>query len=611
MLFNKFKNQSIVFIHDLFMIIVAWLGAYWLRFNLSSVPPEYLQQATQLLPYIILIQGGTYWLFGLYRGIWRFASLPDVLRILKAVLVGVALNALVLFLLPRGLQVPRSIFILYGLLLGGLLGGSRFSYRWLKDHRCWVRHGKRVLLVGAGEPGEAVVRSMQRDANKQYHPILFVDDDAKKHGQEIQGIRVIGFSKDIPLLVKQFAIELIIIALPSAKSYVIQRVVEYCETTKVPFQIIPEWHELTSGKLSIATLRNVLLEDLLGREPVSLDWQSIHQGLLAKTVLVTGGGGSIGSELCRQIALIKPERLIILEQSEFNLYKLTLELTQDFPQLAFYGYLGDVNDVALVGRLLDKYRPDVIFHAAAYKHVPLLENQIRSAVYNNILGTQVIAQAAAAYEVPIFVQISTDKVVNPTNIMGATKRVAELLCQNFNSHSQTKFITVRFGNVLGSAGSVVPLFRQQLERGGPITVTHPDITRFFMTIPEAAQLILQSTVMAKGGEIFVLDMGEPIKISFLAEQLIRLSGKQPGNDIKIIYTGLRPGEKLHEELFHEQEELIATNHQKILQASYREIDWVLLNQILDDMKQACGDYAEEDLYRLLTALVPEYNNANK
>ena len=421
----------------------------------------------------------------------------------------------------------------------------------------------------------------------------------------MHGIPIIGPCEQIPEIVASMDVELIMLAIPSASGEEMRRLVSYCDESGAPFQTVPSLDALVTGKIAINELRAVSIEDILGREPVSLDWDSIRHGLGDKTILVTGAGGSIGSELCRQVAALKPARMVLLENSEFNLYSLEMELQQAFPELVFLGCLGDVRDATRVDQVFAKHRPDVVFHAAAYKHVPMLENQIREAVKNNILGTRTVALAADRYRATEFVLISTDKAVNPANVMGATKRAAEVFCQNLDSRSDTKFITVRFGNVLDSAGSVVPLFRRQIREGGPLTVTHADIERYFMTIPEAAQLILQASVLGSGGEIFVLDMGSPVRIKFLAEQMIRLSGKVPYRDIDITITGLRPGEKLYEELFHDQEQLEHTAHAKIFLARHRKVDWDTLSAAFDDFKTACEQPDTEHLLNLLTGLVPE------
>ena len=401
--------------------------------------------------------------------------------------------------------------------------------------------------------------------------------------------------------------DLIVLALPSAKSSDMRRLVGLCEKTGVPFRTLPPLDRLMSGQITINQLREVSIDDLLGREPVSLDWDAIELELKGRRVLVTGAGGSIGSELCRQIARLQPAHLILLDSSEFNLYSIEMELLKAYPRLKISRCLNDVVDRVAMDRIFSDSRPDVVFHAAAYKHVPMLEDQVREAARNNILGTRSMAEFADRFGCEAFVMISTDKAVNPANVMGTSKRAAEIFCQNLNQRSATRFVTVRFGNVLGSAGSVVPLFRQQIEAGGPVTVTHREITRYFMTIRESCQLILQASVMGKGGEIFVLDMGEPIKISYLAEEMIRLSGKVPGEDIDIIFTGLRPGEKLYEELFHEKEALQSTTHEKILLARYREFEWERLNEVMDEIKLACAEYDEKQVRSLMKTLVPEWS----
>jgi len=607
-LFGKFQNRTIVVLHDLLMIPVAWLGAYWLRFDISQIQIEQIWVPFRHLPVVFAVQGLIFWYFGLYRGVWRFASMPDLLRILKAVTAGVVLSLIALFLFQKLTYIPRSIFVLDALLLGVLLGGPRLIYRWIKDHRLYGLEVKNVLIIGAGSAGEMLVRDLLRDPQHSYRPVGFVDDDKAKQGKDIHGVRVAGGSDDIPVLAEELRVGLILIALSSAAPRHMQRIVELCEATELPFRLLPHMQDLVSGQVSINDLREVKIDDLLGRDSVSLDWMTITHGVQGSTILVTGGGGSIGSELCRQVARLKPDRLVIFEQSEFNLYSLELELRQAFPDLQFTALLGDISDSVAVEQMLRTYRPTVILHAAAYKHVPMLEHQLRAAVKNNVLGTRTLASLADRYGCITFVMISTDKAVNPANIMGMTKRVAEIYCQNLSARSTTHFITVRFGNVLGSTGSVIPLFQKQIAAGGPVTVTHPDITRYFMTIPEAAQLILQAGTMGKGGEIFVLDMGEPVKISYLAEQLIRLSGKKPDEDIEIKYTGLRPGEKLYEELFHDTEKLDGTTHPKILLANSRSMDFTLLEQVLERLKTACEADDERQIYRLLTDLVPEHQS---
>lgn len=599
------RSPAAAFLHDMLMVPLAWFAALWTRFNFEGIPSEYLHEATNWLPLIMGLQIGTFIYFGLYRGHWRFASMPDLVRIIKAVAVGGLAAMAIIFMVTRLDDMPRSLFPLYMMLLVFLLGGPRFLYRWFKDRKLYLAAGKRVLIVGAGRGGEMLVRDMFRDPDHSLQPISFVDDDIRKQGIDIHGIRVAGGCASIAKLVEDLDIDMVIIAMPSASSKQIRYVVELCEEAGVAFRMLPKMADLIAGRVTTGALREVSIEDLLGRDPVALDLPAIRLGIAGKCVLISGGGGSIGSELCRQVGGLGPARLVILDHSEFNLYKIDYELTYKFPDLEIVSVLGDVTDQASVEQVFERYRPAVILHAAAYKHVPLLEPQIREAVHNNVIGTRMMADAAGRFGSEIFVLVSTDKAVNPANIMGATKRMAEIYCQNLSQHSSTRYITVRFGNVLGSAGSVVPLFMEQIRKGGPVTVTHPEITRYFMTIPEASQLILQASVMGKGGEIYVLDMGQPVKIVYLAEQMIRLSGLEPGKDIEIEFTGLRPGEKLYEELFHEMEALVSTEHSKILLARYRSWDWERLQKLLHGIEISCRQYDEVALREAIHQFVPE------
>lgn len=607
MILKKINNRAIAILHDLAMIPVAWFGAYWLRFNLDTIPSDKLLPAFKTLAVLLFVQVMSFWYYGLYRGVWRFASLPDLVRITKAVLVAVAITVIILFLFTRMDGVPRSVFPLYSLLLIVLLGTSRLLVRWSKDRSVYMGDLKRVLIVGAGKAGEMLVRDLHRNRDEFYQPVGFVDDSATKLGQEIRGVRVIGGSEEIIDFAERLDIDLIVLALPSASAKQMRRLVGMCEKTGLPFRTLPPLNRLMSGEVTINQLREVSIDDLLGREPVLLDWQAIGKELRGKAVLVTGAGGSIGSELCRQIAKLAPDHLILLDNSEFNLYSVEKELVTSFSGLKISRYLCSVADKVGTENIFAKTHPEIVFHAAAYKHVPMLENQIREAIVNNIEGTRTVAELADRFGSEAFVMISTDKAVNPANIMGSSKRAAEIYCQNLNQRSNTRFVTVRFGNVLGSAGSVVPLFSEQIKNGGPVTVTHREITRYFMTIPEASQLILQASVMGDGGEIFVLDMGEPIKIAYLAEQMIHLSGKVPGEDVEIVYTGLRPGEKLYEELFHVKEALHSTPHKKILLAKHRSFEWGQLTEILNRMLTACNAYDEEKLRSLLGQMVPEWS----
>jgi FlaA1/EpsC-like NDP-sugar epimerase len=605
---DRLLNRGMAFLHDLLMIPLAWLGAYILRFNLEAVPGWFWQQALNSLLVVIPVQAAVFWLFGLYRGVWRFASLPDMIRIGKSVFTGLIIITLLLWLTRDFSGVPRSVPVLYGILLMIFLSLPRMVYRFVKDQGARSKSAQRVLVVGAGSAGEMLVRDLLRDTQRAYLPVAFVDDDASKRGREIHGVRVMGNCRKLPRIARKLAVDLVMLAVPSADKSQMQRIIAVVEETGLPFRTVPPLKELMSGNVRVDQLREVMIEDLLGRDPVALDWQAIKKGLSGRSVLITGAGGSIGSELCRQLASLSLKNLILVENSEFNLFCMERELRQRFPDLALFPHLADITERQVVDRIFHRYHPQVVFHAAAYKHVPLLEEQVREAVNNNVLGTRNVALAADACAAAEFVLISTDKAVNPANVMGASKRAAEIYCQNLNDRSSTSFITVRFGNVLGSTGSVVPLFKEQIEQGGPVSVTHPDMERYFMTTREACQLIMQASVLGEGGEIFVLDMGQPVRIQYLAEQLIRLSGKKPGEDIAIEYIGLRPGEKLYEELFHEQESLQPTAHEKILQARYRPVPWDELAGFMESAETACNAYDCNKLSDLLTRLVPERTN---
>ncbi|MDD5035680.1 MAG: nucleoside-diphosphate sugar epimerase/dehydratase [Methylococcaceae bacterium] len=603
---QKLRSRTVIFTHDLCMVPIAWLGAYWLRFNLAAIPPYHWHSALRWLPWVVLLQAVLFRLFGLYRGVWRFASIPDLILIGKASGLGMVGIALAAFLYDRLEGVPRSVLPLYAVLLLLLLAGPRIIYRMWKDRGSPLGNARRALIVGAGCAGEMLVRDLLRERDAEFLPIAFVDDDPLKRGREIHGLRVRADCDRIPRLVKRLDVEVILIAAPSAREKDMRRIVEICESCGVPFLTLPSVQEVLSGRIT-RSLRDVSIEDLLGRDPVKLDREAMAGYFRGKRVLVTGGGGSIGAQLCRQIAGFPVERLIVFEQCEFNLYRVEVELRRSHPDLPFIPVLGDVTDGKAVERVLQRHVPDVIFHAAAYKHVPLLQDQVRAAVRNNVLGTRILAEAAAASGVGEFVLISTDKAVNPTNVMGATKRAAEMLVQCMGEERGMRCVTVRFGNVLDSAGSVVPLFREQIRAGGPVTVTHTDITRYFMTIPEACQLIMQAAAVGKGGEVFVLDMGEPVRLSYLAEQMIRLSGKRPGVDIRIDYIGLRSGEKMHEELFHEQERLTPTPHNKLLLAQSRCLNRDWLEQTLAGLVAACDDFDEARIEANLRELVPEFD----
>lgn len=595
-----------VVIHDLCMVWLAWTGMLYLRY--SVVPYLYDVKLFTLETGLVLIsQGIVFWWTGLYRGVWRFASMPDMLNIMRACVAGALLVSAVLFMVTRLEGIPRSGLFIYPILLAVLLSTPRLLYRFWKDWRLSNRalgFRRRVLILGAGRAGEMLVRDIRREG--VYQPVGFLDDDSKLKGSRVHGVPVLGRLDRLSRIATETAADTAVIAMPSATNAEMRRVVDLCEQSGLEFRTLPRLHDMLTGSASLNQVREVAIEDLLGRDPVRLDWQGISAALTGKRVLVTGGGGSIGAELCRQVARLDPERLVILENSEYNLYRIEQELHRYYPDLMLEAILGDVCDYAMVEHTMLRFRPEVVFHAAAYKHVPLLEGQLREAVRNNVLGTEVIARAADRHEANIFVLISTDKAVNPASVMGATKRIAELFCQQFAGRSSTRFVTVRFGNVLDSAGSVVPVFREQIQSGGPVTVTHPEVRRYFMTIPESCQLILQAAVLGEGGEIFVLDMGEPVQVKYLAEQMIRLAGGNAKARIEIVYTGLRAGEKLMEELFYENENNTGTAHEKILLARFQDLDWEQLEARFKRLRQASLSFDETALEGLMRELVPSF-----
>ena len=601
-----FFNRWTAFVHDLIWVPVSLSGAYLLRFNLEGIPQAYYFSLFLLIALAIPVQGVVFWFFGVYRGLWRFASVPDLIRILKAVFVGALLLAVIIAFSTHLVGIPRSVFILYPILLGIGLSIPRMIYRWYKDHRIHfvAREGRKVLIIGAGQAGELLLRDILH--KQEVIPVAFVDDDSSKHGREIHGVRVLGGLGAIVSIVKSLDVDELLIAIPSATKQQMQLITDQCSKAHIPSRILPSLFELSGKEVDFNQLRAVTVDDLLGREAIALDTEAISSYLKNKVVLVTGGGGSIGSELCRQVAGMQPRALVVFENGEFNLYKIDNELRVVNPELELVTILGDVKNRERVEWALKTYKPDVVFHAAAYKHVPLLETNPAEGVQNNIIGTRILVDAVDRFGVDRFVLISTDKAVNPTSVMGTTKRIGELYCQNLNSRSQTQFITTRFGNVLGSTGSVVPLFQQQIKNGGPITVTHPEITRYFMTIPEAVSLILQAGSMGAGGEIFVLDMGKPVLIKDLAEQLVRLSGLAVGKDIKIEYVGLRPGEKLYEELLHAGEQLQPTDHAKLMLAKSRQVEWQWLLAELDQLNNAAVSRDINVLKQHLRNIVPEF-----
>ncbi len=556
-------RSLLVILHDICSAMAAWMLAYWLRFNFD-VPPAYWAGMLATLPFVVVVQAASFHLFGLYRGIWRFASLPDLKRIIFAIALAAVLVPVVIALANRMASVPRSILVLQPLILLLMMGAGRFFYRAWRDGLLSIWNNTErtnVLVIGAGQEGASLARELA--SRPEWRVVGFVDEDVSRKGKRLAGLPILGSVEELPELAESLSFSHAIVAMPSSSIAQRRRATEAAINAGLQVLTVPVLDDVLSGRISISHVRPVELEDILGREPVQLDGSGLRGWLGEHVVLVTGAGGSIGSELARQVANFKPRLLVLFELSEFALYLLDQEFQEKYPGVATACIVGDIKDKALLDRVFSKYAPSVVFHAAAYKHVPLMEGENAwQAIRNNVIGSRCVAEAAIRHGIEKLVLISTDKAVNPTNVMGASKRLAERLIGSIRDKGRTRFITVRFGNVLGSNGSVIPKFREQIARGGPVTVTHPDIIRYFMLIPEAAQLVLQAGLMGNGGEIFVLEMGEPIKIADLARDMIRLSGFSD-EEVKIVFTGLRPGEKLYEELLTDNEQTLATPHPKL------------------------------------------------
>ena len=598
--------RVLIVTHDLAMVWVCWVGLTTLRYKFVPGHVEVLLFSPSVA-LVLAAQGLIFWWVGLYRGLWRFASMPDLINIAKASALGLLAIVVAMFMIDRLDMVPRSALVLYPIVLVVLLGGPRLLYRAWKDGLTAVdpEHAEnRVLILGAGRAGEALVRDMIRD--RRYQPVGFLDDDVRLRGAKVHGIPVLGAFDELVDLARETEARLIVIAIPTADTAQMQRAVALCDDTGLPFRTVPRLHDVLQGLAAPGELKEVAIEDLLGREPVAPDWQAMRAWLGGRSVLVTGAGGSIGSELCRQVATLGASSLTLVEQTEFALVTIHEEIGRLAPSLRVHCVLGDCGDRAVIQHALRLGGAQAVLHAAAYKQVPVLEGQIREAVRNNVLATQTVAEASVAAGVDTFLLISTDKAVDPANVLGASKRLAEMACHAIGSHAQTRIVVVRFGNVLDSAGSVVPAFREQIRRGGPVTVTHPEVSRYFMTIPEACQLILQAAAIGCDQAIFTLDMGEPVPIRVLAEQMIRLAGKVPGRDVQIIYTGLRPGEKIHESLYHPDENNRRTAHPKILQAESRSVDIPGCQRILAALRIAVSEYDLPRLQRQLREAIPEY-----
>ncbi len=620
---------------DASMAAFAVSAALHLRFD-GNVPSIYWSQLPTIIPLFVVVRIASLWAFRAYTSLWRYATLREAL----AGGAGVALGSVLLFTLAMTtsvIRLPRSVFAIEALLFAFAAGAPRFAVRW---RRAWIQkasgqRGKRVLIVGAGDAGSMLVREFERQPHLGVHVVGLVDDDVTKINRELGGVRVLGRRRDIPDIVKRYGVERIIIAMPSAGADVIRETMAICRQTDAELKTLPPVGELVAGQVRAQDVRDVRIEDLLRREPVATDLTAISGYLRGKRVLVTGAGGSIGSELCRQVCAFEPELLVLLDHSENAVFEIDAELRERCPGAALAPVIADIRHRAKMDQVCRRYRPHVVFHAAAHKHVPLMEVNPDEAIANNVLGTRNVAEAAARWGAERFVMVSTDKAVNPGNVMGATKRMAELVVQAMQAaHNDaaangaaadgpgpgrengaaadgaaadgavpggTRFVSVRFGNVLGSRGSVIPMFQRQIEQGGPVTVTHPDMTRYFMTIPEAVQLILQAAAIGRGGEVFLLDMGEPVRIADLAHDLIRLSGLVPGKDIEIVYTGVRPGEKLFEELINDGETVIKTSHEKIMALAGREVDVAAVRDTVRRFEELLAD--EERDERKLAQLV--------
>ncbi len=606
------QRRIVLVILDIMIVCIASIAPLWIRFELNykDIPDVYLNSAWNFMIFNVIMTLAVFYVFKLYHSLWAFAGTAEVQNILAACTLSAILDFLGMKLMRY--PIPRSYYFTYALVLTGITTCVRFSYRIMRGmrHKAQNRkNGIRVMIVGAGDAGNTVIKEITNSSYSTMTIKCIIDDDENKWGRFIQGIRIVGGRERIVEYAALYGIDEIFIAIPSASRATMKALVEICKETSCKLRTLPGIYQLVNGEVNVSKLRNVDVEDLLGRDPIKVDLESILNYVKGQTIMVTGGGGSIGSELCRQIAGHKPARLIIVDIYENNAYEIQQELKHKYPNLDLVVLIASVRNTNRINSIMKNYHPDIIYHAAAHKHVPLMEVSPNEAIKNNVFGTWKTAQAAVQNGVKKFVMISTDKAVNPTNIMGASKRICEMIIQTYNRHYDTEFVAVRFGNVLGSNGSVIPLFRNQIAAGGPVTVTHPDIIRYFMTIPEAVSLVLQAGVYARGGEIFVLDMGEPVKILDLAENLIRLSGYKVDEDIKIEFTGLRPGEKLYEELLMSEEGLTDTENKLIHVGKPIEFDetlfYVQLNQLKHAVESECDNVRE-----LIQEIVPTYSPQN-
>ena len=617
---NLIKNRNFwkILALDSCLLYLSYYLSYFIRFE-GDIPPSFISTFHHTVWLIVPFKLACFMIFRLYRGMWRYMSIPDLFNLIKATLASSGGIVLAILLFHQFQGFARSVFIIDAALTVLFIGGARLVIR-LFLIRAGNSNGrfplsflsgqesgfKRLLIIGAGDAGEKMYRELRDNPNLNYHIVGFVDDDPKKLGMRIHGVPILGGVDELSRLVKKYEIGETLIAISSASGKEMRRIVERCKETGIKFKTIPGIGELIDGRVSIKTIRDVSYEDLMGRKTVRMEMDKIGNYATGEAILITGAGGSIGSELCRQIARFDPSPLILLDCGENNLFQMEMEFSREYPQVEYIPILGNILNSTLLDKIFQAYHPRVVFHAAAYKHVPMMELNPWEAIHNNIQGTQSLLEAARHYGVERFVFVSTDKAVRPANVMGASKRVGELLTQAYCKDDHGRFMSVRFGNVIGSSGSVIPLFQEQIKKGGPVTVTHPEVTRFFMTIPEAAQLILQAGAMGEGGEIFILDMGTPIKIVDLANDLIRLSGFEPGRDIEIQFTGLRPGEKLYEELITEGEGIVATPHEKILMLRGNSIQRDALLSKISDLCHVAAKQNAPKIKEKLKEIVPEY-----
>ena len=600
-------KRILVFFLDVVLIAASLCFSFLLRFDFIF-PDAQWDMFLQGVSVALIVKPLMFAASGMYRNIWRYASVQDAYEIFKVVTFSSLVWASLLVFINGPAVLPRSIYILDWFILCALVAASRMTWRLYRETRFVpsLLKGKRTLIIGAGDAGNLLLKEIRKKRGSPYNVVGFVDDDLRKRGLRLSGVRVLGGTDRLRALVRTHRIEEVIFAIPSGDRALMRRVIAKCECAKARFKTLPGITAIIDGKVSVSQIKSVEIEDLLGRDPVVLDQTAIRNYLSDKRVLVTGAAGSIGSEICRQVARFNPAKIVLFDHAETPLFYVEKELTASYPDLRIIPIVGDVKNLDRVEAVFDQFCPEVVFHAAAYKHVAMMEYNPVEAVLNNVLGSRNVADAANRFKVQNFVMVSSDKAVNPTNIMGASKRSAEIYVQALASTSKTKFTTVRFGNVLGSNGSVIPLFKEQIRQGGPVTVTDRDVVRYFMTIPEASQLVLQAGCIGKGGEIFVLDMGEPVRILALAEELIRLSGLAPYDDIDIVFTGLKPGEKLFEELLIDGEGIKPTTHSKIRVVAPVKTD---LRQVADTLDQLFGLARTSDisgLLQLLMELVPEF-----